>query len=163
MISKNEERLAKTRERNRILRGEKRVFAQKRMTCLIDLEVSNASLRKKNDSLCQELAKYGIIFGEENTLPTTIERQTTNTDCGEGNTLFAAAVQQTPNVTCASSSVSLLDTRQSQPQPQPNLGYTAYTTIGADVGHNTMHSRPLRNNEAPIIRPTPVYDKIFFV
>mmetsp|Transcript_290 Transcript_290/g.323 ORF Transcript_290/g.323 Transcript_290/m.323 type:complete len:154 (-) Transcript_290:12-473(-) len=152
MISKNEQRLAKTRQKNRIRRERKRLFTQKRMTVLVDLEVSNANLRKKNDALFQKLAKYGVVFREENALPATIVQQRPNIACGEGNTVFAAGVQHTSNVTCASPSDCLLDMRHSQ--PQLNLGYKAYTTIGTDVGHSTMHSRPLRNKVAPIIRPT---------
>jgi len=148
------------------------------MADIIDLRSSNANLRKKNEALFQELAKYGEVCGELNTIPATMIQHDANVACGEGAALSATLLQQntnvacmklttpstnmvqhTPNVPCASSSDFLFNTRQSQ--PQPNLRYTDCTRIGNDVGRNIMHyNKSLRNTVAPIIWSTSLHHEI---
>lgn len=106
-----------------------------------ELETSNDDLRKKNEALIQDLAKYGVVWGDGST-PTTM-------------------ASQTANATYASSPRDLRNTRQQQ----PNLGYNRdYTRTGADiigngVDHN-IYSQPLRNTLGQMVWPNSLPDVV---
>lgn len=74
-MSCNEERLAKNRQRDHIRSKRKKAEVDTMMRETKKLDLINDILRKKNVALIQELARYGVAWGEGST-PTTMSDQT---------------------------------------------------------------------------------------
>lgn len=140
-MSGSGERLAKNRKRARIRRERNRLSIESMLVNVNKLESSNDILRKKNEAMIEELANYGVVWGE-----------------GDTPTYMAS---YTENVPCASSSRVLLNRRQQQ----PNLNYRDYITrIGTDrIGNrvdDNIYSLPIRNTVGPMVRPNSSPDRI---
>jgi len=140
-MSGREERLARKRKMDRIRRERNRLSIESMLANVNKLESSNDILRKKNEAMIEELANYGVVWGE-----------------GDAPTSMAS---YTENVPCTSSLRVLLKRRQQQ----PNLSYRDYITrigtdrIGNRVDHN-MYSLPIRNTVGPMVWPTSLPDRI---
>lgn len=132
-----QDRLARNRQKARIRRERKRSSTETMIRNISALHSRNDDLRAKNQTLIQELAKYGVIYSGE---PICTANQGTSTL----DTTSLRTLQQLM-----------------QQQPTTMQGHTI--TMNGN-GSNGLHSQPLRNEasntSAPLIWPNSIQNAL---